>query len=213
MPAMPDTGRVSVVLIDRTRKEREWGVGRAPLLRALHAYVNRCVGPVWGVSATLRWAADFTPGAWALVFVDEAPRAGAPAGTLGYHQLTQAGFPMGVIPVGAVRRAGKSVSALASHELAEMLVDPAGNVLIQKPGGRLYALEICDPVKELTFPIDDVPVANFVFPAWFLMAGTWRYRAPDGRLDWMRSLGAPFQVHRAGYAATLVGGQWRRQLA
>jgi hypothetical protein len=195
-------------LIDRTRKEREWGVDRTTLLAGLQAYVDRCVGPVWGVSAELRWAADFAPGAWALVFVDEVARA-----TLGYHQLTAAGFPMGVVPVGAVRRARKSISSLAAHELAEMLVDPAGNVLVQRPGGRLYALEICDPVKDLTYTVDRIEVANFVFPGWFLMAGTWRYRAPDGRLDWMGSLRRPFELHPAGYATTVIGGQWRRQRA
>lgn len=199
---------VTVALVDRTRRERNWGIDRARLLAALQAYIDRCVGPAWGVAAALRWAPDFVRGAWALVFVDEAEEHGA---SLGYHQLTVAGFPMGVVPVGAIRRAGKAISALAAHELAEMLVNPAGNVLVQRPNGGLFALEICDPVRDLTFPIDGVDLTDFVLPGWFLMAGTWRYRAPDGRLDWMGRVRRPFELHPTGYVATVVGGRWRRQ--
>jgi hypothetical protein len=197
---------VLVTLVDRTRRERKWDVDHNSLLRALQVYVDECLRPTWGVSARLRWSTDFVPDAWALVLVD-----GEDERTLGYHHLTVAGFPMAVVSVGAVRRAGKSVAALAAHELAEMLVNPSGNVLVQRPHGRLYALEICDPVKDLTFALAGVPVADFVLPGWFMIAGTWRYRAPDGRLDWMGAVRQPFQVHATGYVATVIGGRWTRQ--
>src|SRR5688572_22846992 len=110
--------RVRISLIDRTRRERQWGVDRERLALALQSYVDRCLGPTWGVAADVRWAADLAPGAWPIVFLDEPRR----RGLLGYHELTRHGFPVGVVPVGGARRQGRKLSVLASHELAEMLI-------------------------------------------------------------------------------------------
>ena len=55
----------------------------------------------------------------------------------------------------------------ASHELAEMLVDPGINLWCAGPKGRMYAYEVCDAVEEEEFLVDGIPMCNFVYPAYF----------------------------------------------
>ncbi len=49
-----------------------------------------------------------------------------------------------------------------SHEIDEALVDPTDDVRWQ------FGLEeVCDPVENLTYQLDGVPVSDFVFPSYF----------------------------------------------
>ena len=61
------------------------GVDLDKLVPALQEFVDKCFGPVWGVSCKLTKSASFIPGAWAIVFLDNADVQGA----LGYHDLTR----------------------------------------------------------------------------------------------------------------------------
>ena len=62
------------------------------------------------------------------------------------------------------------VSITLSHELLEMLVDPAGDRVIQAAdldpysGGQQvkYLVEVCDPVAAYSYEIDGVAVSDFV---------------------------------------------------
>jgi len=54
---------------------------------------------------------------------------------LGYHDLTPDGLPLSKVFVQTTVQAGQKVSVTASHELAEMLVDPAINLCSTGPEG------------------------------------------------------------------------------
>ena len=60
------------------------------------------------------------------------------------------------------------VSVAASHELVKMLVDPATNLCSTGPKKNcLYDYEVADPVEELTFNVNGIPMTNFVYPQYF----------------------------------------------
>jgi len=61
------------------------------------------------------------------------------------------------------RRVGISIAA--SHELAEMLIDPGNNLWCEHGKGTLYAYEVCDAVKAEHFPVNGLAMSDFVYPA------------------------------------------------
>ena len=63
----------------------------------------------------------------------------------------------------AVRRDRDKVSLAASHELAEMLVDPGNNLWADAGKGLLYAYEVCDAVKSTFFPVNGLAMTDFLF--------------------------------------------------
>src|SRR5947208_60757 len=125
------------------------------LIAALQKFVNTAFAPIWGTHANLVKATDFIPGAWALVFLDDADVQGA----LGYHDLTPDGLPLSKIFVKTTLADKQKVSVTACHEVAEMLVDPAINLWAEAPDGRLYAYEMCDAVEEVEFKIDGIAMS------------------------------------------------------
>ena len=90
-----------------------------------------------------------------------------------------------------------------SHEILEMLVDPATNRSVYADGeGRI--VEVADPVEWEGYRLEGVFVSDFVFPAWFAGATTgeptctgstcnypgapWRTRTPPAPTTrWARS--------------------------
>ena len=126
------------------------GVGFDALIRAMQEYVNKHVVPAWGTPARLIKSTGFLPGAWSMVFLDDADAPGA----LAYHDLTPDGLPESKVFVRTTLEAGEQVSTSASHELVEMLVDPGINMLALGPDVRAaYAYESADPVEALSFPV------------------------------------------------------------
>ena len=120
------------------------GVDLNALIAAMQAYVTQFVVPVWGTPAKLVKSADFVKGQWAMVFLDDADAPGA----LAYHDLTPDGFPLSKVFVRTTLQNGDLVSVSASHELVEMLVDPAINMMTTGPDPKLvYAYESADPVE------------------------------------------------------------------
>ena len=111
------------------------GVDFARLVDALQVFVDRHFAPVWGTHAKLVRSKEFIDGAWALVFLDN-PDA---AGLEGYHELTRHRLPLSKVFVKTTLKDGEKVSVTASHELAEMLVDPAANLWAEGPHSTLYA--------------------------------------------------------------------------
>src|SRR5262249_31056630 len=69
---------------------------------------------------------------WAVVFLDDADQPGA----LAYHDLTPEGLPLSKVFVRTTIQNGDLVSVSASHELVEMLVDPAINMMTTGPDSR-----------------------------------------------------------------------------
>jgi hypothetical protein len=175
------------------------GVNFDALVGALRKFVDTCFAPVWGTPAKVRRAAGFLPGAWAMVFLDDADVQGA----LGYHDLTPDGLPLSKVFVKSTIAAGQQVSVTAGHELAEMLVDPAINLWCTGPKDTLYAYETADAVEEETFQIDGVLMSDFVYPAYFE-----GFRKPRSvKFDFLGKVSRPFQILSGGYSIVRTGGQ------
>lgn len=116
-------------------------------------------------------------------------------GAIGYH-TNEAGVIYGRIA------SGDGVNVTATHEGAEMAVDPACAAWRPMPDGFAVALEVCDPVQGDAYPIDvelgrlgiqrTIMASNWVYPAWFTDG------AP-GPYDRMGLCTRPFEVRPGGY--------------
>ncbi len=207
--------RISVINASTVRKDTEI----RHLTAVLQTQVHRDFAPVWGVDADL----VFVPtgqspdmDTWWLVFVDNSDH----AGHLGYHDLTDAGLPLGKVFAASDDQYGLECSVTASHELLEMLADPDINLSVfahmqGTPPGRLFAYEVCDACEadEFAYLGSDgrTLVSNFVYPAWF--EGFW----PKGcgkQFDRQGQITAPFQLLPGGYIGYLdvAGGLGWQQL-
>jgi hypothetical protein len=172
---------------------------------ALQTQVSRDFFPVWGVDADL----DFVPkgqqpptGNWWLVVLDDSDQAGA----LGYHDMTPEGLPLGKVFAGSDKQFGAQWTVTASHELLEMLGDPAINLTAltmtgfdvgQNVVGRLYAYEVCDACEadQDGYDINGVLVSDFVYPAWF---ESFR-QTGSTQFDFQLRITDPFQLLPGGY--------------
>ena len=160
------------------------------------AYVDKYIWPHWGCNARIVPATVMGPGAWALIFLDNADVANA----AGYHDLTPSGMPLSKVFVSA-----GDASWTASHELVEMLVDPGINMMTLGPNARLtYAYEAADPVEETYFTMAGMKMSNFVLPAYF---EDFR-RAGSAKFDLMNLVSRPFQLLPGGYQQTFDGRSW-----
>ena len=199
------------------------GIGLGKLIRAMQSYVDEHVAPVWGTPATLKQTTDFEDGAWAMVFLDDADE----PGTLAYHDLTPEGLPLSKVFVKTTIEAGELVSMSASHELVEMLVDPAINMYTTGPNPSItytytyksaipvkelklpvevnvmYAYESADPVEAESFQVNGVEMSDFVYPAYFEDF----HRPRSVKFDHKNKVTRPFQLLRGGYQIIFIDGQ------
>jgi hypothetical protein len=178
------------------------GVDFDALVAAMQKFVDEHFAPVWGTPAELVKSNGFLKGAWAMAFLDTTSDA-----TLeGYHDVTPEGLPMSKVFVKNILKQKDKVSIAASHELAEMLVDPAANLYSTGPKkNRLYDYEVADPVEELFFNVDGIPMTNFVYPSYF---ETFHKRGTT-RFDHMEALDLPFDLHDGGYQSFWSRGKER----
>src|SRR5436853_5396184 len=140
------------------------GVDFGKLIEAMQMFVNQYVAPVWGTPAKLIKSRGFVKGAWAMVFLNNSDQPGA----LAYHDLTPDGLPQSKVFVKTTLDNGDLVSVSASHELVEMLIDPAINLMTTGPNTKLvYAYESADPVEALSFDVDGIQMSDFIHPAYF----------------------------------------------
>src|SRR5712692_926793 len=182
------------------------GVDLDALIAAMQAYINNNVVPVWGTPATLVKTTDFQPGAWAMVFLDNADQAGA----LAYHDLTPDGLPEAKVFVKTTLDNNDLVSVSASHELVEMLVDPAINLMTTGPNPKvMYAYESADPVEQLSFKVNGIPMTDFVYPAYFEIF----HGAGSVRFDQLKKVNKPFQILSGGYQIVFKNGKWSQIFA
>jgi hypothetical protein len=171
------------------------------LIAAMQVYVDQYVAPVWGTPAKLVHSRDFIKGAWAMVFLDTADQKGA----LAYHDLTPDGLPESKVFVKTTLDNKELVSVAASHELVEMLVDPATNLMTTGPDPKtIYAYESADPVEALDFEVHGMRMSDFVYPAYFEDF----HKAGSVQFDHLNKVRKPFQVLRDGYQIVFRHGKW-----
>ena len=178
------------------------GVPWAKLIGALQAYAD-LFAKVWGTPANIVDAGKgpVAKGQWGLVFLDTADVAGA----LGYHDLTKDGFPLSKIFVKTTLADNEKVAVTATHELAEMLVDPGIQMSAAGPDGvSFYAYETADAVEREEFDIDGIAMSNFVYPSWFE-----GFRKPHStKFDHLGLCPAAFQLRPGGYISIFRNGKW-----
>ncbi|MFN2623529.1 MAG: hypothetical protein ABR611_11865 [Chthoniobacterales bacterium] len=177
----------------------QWKVDLDALIAAMQVYVDDHVAPVWGTPAKLIKSKDFVKKAWAIVFLDSADQPGA----LAYHDLTPDGLPVSKVFVKTTLDDKQLVSVSTSHELVEMLVDPAINMWTSGPDEKLmYAYESADPVEELSFKVNDIEMSDFVYPAYFEV-----FRKPKSvKFDHLDKVTKPFQILHGGYQIIFKNG-------
>ena len=177
------------------------GVDFDALIAAMQEYVTVHIAPVWGTPAKLVKTTDFKSGAWAMVFLDDADQPGA----LAYHDLTPDGLPVSKVFVKTTLDDNELVSVSASHELVEMLVDPAINMMTTGPDPKtMYAYESADPVEALSFPVKGIPMSDFVYPSYFEV-----FRKPNSvQFDKMNKVTKTFQILKGGYQIIFKNGKF-----
>ena len=170
------------------------------LIEAMQRFVDEHLAPVWGTPAKLVKSTGFIKGAWAITFLENADD----ANTEGYHDVTPEGLPMAKVFVRTTIKLKEIVSVAASHELAEMLVDPGTNLYSAGPKkSRLYDYEAADPVEELSFDVNGIAMSNFVHPEYFET-----FHKPGSVLfDHMGKLNRPFQLAKGGYQSFWENGK------
>ena len=169
---------------------------------ALQVQVDRDFAPAWGglgcqlVPAQGQPGTPQAPAGETIYVLDDSDQAGA----LGYHELTQAGVPVGFCFAKTTLDAHLPWQPTLSHELLEQLADPYVQtaVVAQSFQGKPAAIayETGDPVEADSYDIDGVPVSNFVLPAWFE-----DNPVPSGRYDFLQKLTAPLTLTAGGYVA------------
>ena len=177
------------------------GVDFDALIAAMQVYVDKFVAPVWGTPAKLVRTTGFQKGAWAIVFLDDADQPGA----LACHDLTPDGLPQSKVFVKTTLANNDLVSVSASHELVEMLVDPAINLMTTGPNQKLvYAYESADPVEALSFPVNGIEMSDFIYPAYFE-----DFHKPGSvQFDQLNKIKKPFQILSGGYQIIFRNGKW-----
>jgi hypothetical protein len=176
------------------------GVDFDALIAAMQAYINDHVVPVWATPAKLIKSSDFVAGDWAMVFLDDADQPGA----LAYHDLTPDGWPLSKVFVRTTLENNDKVSVSASHELVEMLVDPAINMYATGPDPKtVYAYESADPVEELSFNVKGIPMSDFVHPAYFEIFRP----ASSVPFDHLNKVKKPFEILSGGYQIVFKNGK------
>ena len=177
------------------------GVDFDALIAAMQGYVDKHVVPVWSTPAKLIKSTDFVKGAWGVVFLDDADQPGA----LAYHDLTPDGWPLSKVFVRTTLANHDLVSVSASHELVEMLVDPAVNMMTTGPDPKLmYAYESADPVEDLSFPVNGLEMSDFVYPSYF----EGFRKSGSTQFDHLNKVKKPFEILSGGYQIIFKNGKW-----
>ena len=178
---------------------------------ALQKQASRDIAPAWEVSATVDAFArleDVPTDYWPMIIKDNIGYAHA----AGIH-LDQQGQPFALI---SATDDIDGWSLTASHETAEMLVDPFGNRVIAgdsiMPGqGRVnYLVEVADPSEAARFgySVNGVLVSDFYTPRYFDP-----FKAAGVRYSFTGAITKPRQVLEGGYLSwhDPVGDHWWQQ--
>jgi hypothetical protein len=115
---------------------------------------------------------------------------------LGYRPLTPDALPCTKVFVLPYLTQGKSITIPSTHQLAEMQCDPFLNIFNHSLDGTLYPQEVCDPVLDQTFTLNNLPVSNFVTRAWFDPPSN------QTQYDYLNLLKQPLSFATTGYTQT-----------
>jgi hypothetical protein len=175
--------------------------------QALSIQITRDVQDVWGVQANvmpLQSADKIPPGIWPIFLMKSLP-----PGEGGFH-LDKHNQPYAEV---IATPDDDSWTVDASHELIEMLVDPAGNRLqnsfsIEIKGGKIvdgtgqfsYLVEACDPCEadQYAYQIQGVAVSDFLTPHFYdpkVTAGT--------QYSFTGAITKPREILKGGYISWL----------
>lgn len=127
------------------------------------------------------------------------------ADALGYHTESPDGRVYGKVFVdpifeagGTVVKGALSISCVLSHEVLEQYIDPDCNLWADDGQGKLYAIEVSDPVEADSYIMKvgtkQVSVSDFVFPEWFD-----RENKRSTRYNQLNTLKGPFKMRKGGY--------------
>jgi hypothetical protein len=191
------------------------------MTQAVAAQVRLDAAPIWNQApASVIYYGTFAPGtskmpsavpvrAHGITIVDEIPD--QPQGVLGYHTEDQGGKLWGTVAAspsldnrGQALTGDWSVSSILSHEVLEMLVDPNCNLWASDGHGKVYSVEVCDPVEAPTYVVNGVSVSNFVTPAWFDPLADKNGRT---QFDKCKLLQKPFKCLPGGYMVFASDGK------
>jgi hypothetical protein len=175
-----------------------------PVVEAVQIQVTRDFAPIWGNDATLNFVGlngRLNPDHWWLVVMDNSDDAGVG----GYHDVSVSGQPMGKVFAASDIKYGASWTVTVSHEIVEMLADPAVDQTVfvsrRSSPGILFARESADACEadEFGYQIQvgsqQVLVSDFQTPAWFQS-----FRKPGScKFDFMGHIQQPFQLLKGGY--------------
>lgn len=170
------------------------------LIPAVQRQVTEHFEPVWGIGARLVFARGRVPRDAYQIVVYEQAKEEADKEFIGYH-FSPEGYPVAGIFAREDMNTDGTISDTLSHEVMEMLVDPACNLYARRSSAvgrpeRIYFYEVCDAVQCVQYKIDGVKVCNFVYPAWF--EDNWE---PNSRrFDHRHCLDSPFQILPGCYA-------------
>ena len=164
------------------------------LASVLQKQLDKQYTPIWGIGAEIEL--EVSDSDMDLILKDNTDVVGA----LGYHVYEGYNKPTAFIFVKTSMDDGFPYSAVASHELLEMLTNPFVNLFANasaNDGGIFFTKfifrEICDAVEEYTYQIDNTWVSDFVTPYWF-------YESESGnKYDYLGKLTSPLTVGEGGY--------------
>lgn len=163
------------------------------------------------------WANSSLTNAWSLppVVVKDVPRGSSlpPArahqwvlnlvpycdvvGALGYHWLSTNDVPYGEVGVDQSIMDTGNWTIAASHEIAEILVDPYANRFASNwAGTKAWFVEVGDPVETFSYPFGDrgklYQMTDFVYPSFYDSWGRYPF-------DKLHLVTTPFEVLPGGY--------------
>jgi hypothetical protein len=180
------------------------------MVPALQRQVTEHFEPAWGIGAELVFVPRKRKPPRHAYRIDVKDKAQPEdAGYFGYH-FQEDGYPIASIFADVDLKDDGTISDTMSHEILEMLVDPAVNLYAYRPASgdipdRGYFYEVCDPVQCVHYKIDGVKVTNFVYPSWY------EYVWPRGsrKFDHLGKIKEPFEILKGCYADVREPGEWK----
>lgn len=183
------------------------------MVAACNLQVSRDVAPAWGKSVipvTYYTKESAVPVNSAKIFIfNNSDQQGA----LGYHTIS-GNQPWGTVFAKTIidygcpilfdsrRKNEITVSAVLSHEVIELIVNPFITLWADGPEiaeGSEYAFEACDPVEANMYQITPtgqgtISVSNFVYPEYFN-----KYANAGTKMDYLGLIKRPFTMTDNGY--------------
>lgn len=197
-------------------------------VKALQIQITRDFFPIWGIDAELSFLSskeilnkvkpDSTK--WWCVILDSS----GGDSYLGYHELTDAGLPIGKVFALDDIKCQSSWTCTVSHEILEMLGDPYICQAAYDPTksllDKIYSYEVCDSPEADNYgyniPVTlqdgskvEILVSDFVTPQFFEPAVD---HATHVKFDFMGHISKPLEILSGGYLGVYKFGHGWSQI-